>query len=164
MMRRIMRGRRLLIAALTASLLAGGLSGCDGASPDTVRTQQAQADYGDVADAVAAAVPRVVTVRDLRHSSNGLGQALRFGIVTDSAEPFTADELDAVVKAVWGALPWEPSTIRITAGADTADGHEVVDLRAAAAELDDLGVTSEGTGGVSLTDMSARYGPWAPPE
>ncbi|MCW3494645.1 hypothetical protein [Microbacterium sp. SSM24] len=105
-----------------------------------------------------------MSVRDLRQSTNGLGHALRFGIVTASAEPFTPDELDAVVKAVWGALPWEPNSIRITAGADTADGHEVVDLRAAAADLDSLNVTNVGTGGVSLTDMSARYGAWTPPE
>ena len=121
-------------------------------------------DYGDVADAVTAAVPRVVAVRDLSRSTNGFGLALRFGLVTDSAEPFTADELDAVVEAVWGALPWEPNAITITAGADTAQGHEIVDLRAAAAELESLIVTNAGTGGVTLGGMESRYGKWTRPE
>lgn len=121
-------------------------------------------DYGDVAEAVTTAVPRVVGVRDLVQSGNGFGHRLSLGLVLESAEPFTASELDAVVEAIWGALPWEPNTIKITAGAETAQGHEVVDLRAAAAELDPLGVTEAGQAGVSLTDMDARYGAWTKPE
>lgn len=150
--------------ALAGTLLSGALSGCGIVTPETEHTQEATVDYGDVAEAVTAAVPRVVTVRDLSRSLNGFAYALRFGLVTDSAEPFTADELDAVVEAVWGALPWEPNAITITAGADTAEGHEIVDLRAAAAELESLSVTNAGQAGVTLTGMESRYGKWAAPE
>lgn len=158
------RKRILLAVVLTGSLLSGALAGCGIATPETEHAEETTVDYGDVADAVTTAVPRVANVRDLSRSTNGFGYALRFGLVADSAEPFTADELDAVVEAVWGALPWEPNAITITAGADTAQGHEIVDLRAAAVELDPLGVTEAGTGGASLTGMESRYGKWAAPE
>lgn len=164
MKRRQAGGRKLLAAALAVTLLSGALPGCGIVTPETEHTEGTTVDYGDVADAVTSAVPRVVRVRDLSRSTNGFGHALKLGLVADSAEPFTADELDAVVKAIWIALPWEPNALTITAGADTAEGHEIVDLRAAAAELDPLGVTNAGTGGVSLTDMDARYGKWAAPE
>ena len=164
MKRRPIHTRRLLAAMLAASLLSGALSGCVFAPPATEQQEGSTVDYGDVATAVTTAVPRIVSVRDLSRSLNGFGHALRFGLVTDSAEPFTADELDALVEAVWGALPWEPNAITITAGADTAEGHEIVDLRAAAAELDTLVVTNAGTGGVSLGGMRERYGEWTKPE
>lgn len=146
--------------ALACALLSGALSGCAIVKAETEDT----VDYGDVAEAVTAAVPRALIVRDLRRSTNGFGYRLSFGLTTDSAEPFTADELDAVVEAVWDALPWEPNTIEITAGADTAQGHEIVDLRAAAAELEPLGGTGAGQRGVSLTGMESRYGEWTSPE
>ncbi|MFF3025995.1 hypothetical protein [Microbacterium sp. NPDC057944] len=167
-MRRGHIGRRRIIAVMLAgSLLSGALAGCTMLMPQTGQAEQTEGstvDYGDVANAVTAAVPRVVGVRDLAQSANGLGHRLSLGLEVDTAEPLTADELDAVVEAIWGALPWEPNTIKITAGADTAEGHEIVDLRTAAADLDPMGVTNAGTGGVSLTDMSARYGKWSAPE
>lgn len=164
MKRRHIGTRRLLAVTLAGSLLSGALSGCAIATPGTEQTEGTTVDYGDVADAVTAAEPRIVGVRDLARSANGFGHRISLGLEVDSAEPLTSSELDAVVEAIWGALPWEPNTIKITAGADTAQGHEVVDLRSAAAELDPLGVTEAGTGGVSLTDMNARYGEWAAPE
>lgn len=150
--------------ALAGSLLSGVLSGCAIATPEAEQTQGTTVDYGDVADAVTTAVPRIAGVRDLARSANGFGHRISLGLEVTSAEPLSAGELDAVVEAIWNALPWEPNTIRITAGADTAQGHEVVDLRAAAAELDPLSATDAGTGGVSLTDMNARYGEWAASE
>lgn len=146
--------------ALACALLSWVLSGCAIVKAETEDT----VDYGDVADAVTAATQRVVEVRDLSRSANGFGYRLSFGLTTDSAEPFTADELDAVVEAVWDALPWEPNTIDIVAGADTAQGHEIVDLRTAAEELDPLVATGAGTGGASLTGMESRYGDWTKPE
>lgn len=163
-MKRQGAGRRTLLAVvLAASLMSGALAGC-GLLPSGMGTEKGPADYGDVADAVTAAEPRVAAVRDLDRHLNGFAYALDLSLVTDSAEPFTAEELDAVVEAIWGALPWEPNTISITAGADTAQGHEIVDLRAAAAELEPLSVTNAGTGGVSLTGMDARYGEWTAPD
>ena len=149
---------------LACSLVSGALSGCAIATPATEQTEGTTVDYGDVADAVTTAVPRVVAVQNLARSANGFGHRISLRLEVASAEPLTADELDAVVEAVWGALPWEPNTIKITAGAETEQGHEVVDLRAAADELDPLGVTDAGTGGVSLTSMDARYGKWTSPE
>jgi hypothetical protein len=162
-MRRHVHARRLVAVALAASLLTGALAGCSIATPGTEQTEGTTVDYGDVAEAVTSAVPRVVSVRDLVQSGNGFGHRLSLGLVASSAEPFTASELDAVVEAIWRALPWEPNTIKITASAESAQG-EAVDLRAAAAELDPLGVTEAGQSGVSLTDMDARYGKWTNPE
>jgi len=82
----------------------------------------------------------------------------------DSAEPFTADELDAAAQAIWRTLPWEPNAIALVAGAEGTDGPTPVDLRSAAADLEPMGYTNAGQGGVSLFDMSARYGAWAASE
>lgn len=164
MKRRRIGRRKMVTVILAGSLLSGALAGCTIGIPEIERTERTTADYRDVEMAVTAAVPRVVGLRDFTRSVNGFGHAFRFGLTTDTAGPFTAEELDAVVEAVWDSLPWEPNTISITAGSDTDQGHEVVDLRAAAAELDPLGVTDAGTGGVSLTDMSARYGEWTAPQ
>ena len=163
MKRRHIGMRRLLAVALAGSLLSGALSGCI-FTPPAIESRDGTVDYGDVADAVTTAVPRIVGVRDLDRSLNGFGYRISLGLEVDSAEPLTADELDAVVEAIWRALPWEPNTIKITAGAETAEGYEVVDLRAAAEELEDLGVTGAGASGVSLTGMNARYGEWTTPE
>ncbi|WP_193597773.1 hypothetical protein [Microbacterium sp. YJN-G] len=154
--------RGLLAVILTGTLLSGGLAGC-GILPQTPeKTEETTVDYGVVADAVPAAAPRVVAVEDPVQWRNGFGHGLELSLVTDSAEPFTADELDAVVEAVWRTLPWEPNAIVLTAGVE--DGGDPVDLRAAAAELEELGVTDSGQGGVSLTGMDARYGAWTAPE
>jgi len=103
-------------------------------------------------------------VRDLSQSTNGFGHRLSLGLVTDSATPFTDEELDAVVETIWETLPWEPNTIMITAGTETAQVSESVDLRAAAAELTPLSATDAGQGGVSLTGMTERYGTWVAPK
>lgn len=164
-MKRHGAGKRTLLAVmLAASLLSGALAGCGVIPPETEKTEETPVDYGDVSSALTAAVPRVVAIEDPGRSRNGFGHRFDLSLVTDSAEPFTADELDAVVETIWQTLPWEPNTIELTAGAETSDGDGIVDLRAAAAELDPLGVTDAGQGGVSLTDMNARYGEWAAPE
>ncbi|WP_157373059.1 hypothetical protein [Agromyces sp. Root81] len=121
-------------------------------------------DFGDVSDAVTAAAPRVVEVEDLSRWRNGFGYGFELSIVTDSAEPFTSEELDAVVQAIWRSLPWEPNGITLTAGAETPEGEEIVDLRAAATGLEPLSATNAGQAGVSLTGMDARYGKWTTPE
>lgn len=157
-------GRRLLAVALTGVLLSGGLAGCGVLPSGGGQTEETTVDYGDVASAVTTAVPRVVEVDSLQRSRNGFGYRLSVSLVTDSTEPFTSDELDAVVEAIWQSLPWEPNTIKLVAGVTTADGEDPVDLRAAAAELSPLGMTNAGQGGVSLTDMKARYGEWSAPE
>ena len=156
--------RSLLAVTLAGSLLSGALSGCVIATPGAEQTEGTTVDYGDVADAVTTAVPRVVGVQDLARSVNGLGHRISLRLEVDSGEPLNADELDAVVEAIWGALPWEPNTIDIIAGADTEQGHEVVDLKPAAEELEPLVVGNAGTGGVSLTGMWSRYGKWTEPE
>ncbi|WP_147303254.1 hypothetical protein [Microbacterium bovistercoris] len=121
------------------------------------------ADYGDVSSAVTDAVPRIVAVEDPERWRNGFGWALGLSFVTDSAEPFTAEELDAAVETIWQTLPWEPNSIRLIAGTSTPDG-EPVDLRAAAEELSPLSATDAGQGGVTLTGMSDRYGDGKEPE
>lgn len=152
----------MLAVVLAGSLLGGGLAGCGILPPATEKTEEATVDYGDVAEAVTKAVPRVVAVEDPVRWRNGLGHGLELSLVTDSAAPFTAEELDALVETIWRTLPWEPNAVVLTAGAK--DGGDPVDLRAAAAELSPLGVTNAGRGGVSLTDMKARYGAWTAPE
>ncbi|MFJ2552926.1 hypothetical protein [Microbacterium sp. NPDC087591] len=149
--------RRVLTLGVVGMLLGGALSGCSVGS-DTGEP----VDYGDVATAIAAAVPRVVEVDKLDQSMNGLGHRLSVGLEMDTAVPFTPDELDAVVQSIWGTLPWEPNTIVITAGA--ADEETAVDVRSAADELEPLGATNAGQAGVSLTGMDARYGAWSAPE
>lgn len=164
MQHRSVRGRRLLAAAVAGALLSGSVAGCGVLPPSGGQTEEQTVDYGDVSSAVVAGVPRVVAVDGLERSRNGFGHRLSIGVVTDSPAPFTSDELDALVEAVWRALPWEPNTIKVVAGTSAAEGEEPVDLRAAAAELSPLGVTNAGQGGVSLTDMDVRYGAWTGPE
>ena len=59
---------------------------------------------------------RVGTSASIQQKDRRLLPVCRFslGFVTDSAEPFTADDLDAVVEAMWTYLPWEPNTIKLT--------------------------------------------------
>ncbi|UJP09165.1 hypothetical protein L2X99_12000 [Microbacterium sp. KUDC0406] len=155
--------RRLLAVTLTGILLGGGLVGCGAPEPGS-DTEETTVDYGDVSTAVTEAVPRVVEVDQLQRSRDGFGYRLSVGLVTDSAEPFTSDELDAVIETIWLTLPWEPGTIKLVAGVTTADEEDPVDLRAAAAELAPLTVTNAGQGGVSVADMKFRYGAWTAPE
>ncbi|GAA2987089.1 hypothetical protein JOD63_002181 [Microbacterium terrae] len=162
-MARQSKGMRLLPAlVLAGALLGGALAGCGVVPQGTQNSEEATVDYGDVAEAVTTAVPRVVAVEDPSRWKNGFGHGLALSLVTDSAEPFTAEELDAVVETVWRTLPWEPNTIELIAG--TVDAGDPVDLRAAAADLDQLVVRNAGQGGVTLTGMDARYGDWAAPE
>lgn len=154
------RTRTLLAVVLVGSLLTTALAACGIMPQGTEKTEETPVEYGDVANAVMTALPRVVAVEDPGWSRNGFGFRFSLSLETDSAEPLTSDELDAVVEAIWRSLPTEPNTIELTAGA----GDDVVDLRAAAAELEPLGVTDAGQGGVSLTDMESRYGKWAAPE
>lgn len=157
------RTPRLLAIVLLGAVLGSGLTGCAVLKSELDRSGEHTVDYGDVVDAVSAAVPRVATVEDPSRSLNGFEYRIGLRLVTDSAEPFTADDLDAVAEAVWTSLPWEPGTIRLTAVAETAQGLESVDLRTAASALEPLTVRQAGQGGVSLTGMSARYGAWTPP-
>lgn len=157
------RTPRLLAIVLLSALLGSALTGCTVLKSELDRSGEHTVDYGDVADAVSAAVPRVTSVEDPSRSLNGFKYRVGLTLVTDSAEPFTPEDLDAVADAVWTSLPWEPNTIELTAVAETAQGLESVDLRSAASALEPLNVTHAGQGGVSLTGMSARYGAWTPP-
>lgn len=127
------------------------------------RSGERVTDYDGVADAVPAAVPRVTAVEDPSRSLNGFSYRIGLRLVTDSAEPFTPEDLDAVAEAVWESLPWEPGTIRLIAVAETDAGRESVDLRAAARALEPLTVRDAGQDGVTLADMRSRYGAWTPP-
>lgn len=162
MKRRDLTRRGLLAVVLSVALLGGGLVGCGVLQPTPEKTEETTVDYGDVANAVTTAVPRVVVVEDPGRWRNGLGHALELTLLTDSAEPFTSDDLDAVVKTIWVSLPWEPNAIMLVAG--TADDREPVDLRVAAAELDDLRARDAGQAGVTLSGMKDRYGAWTAPE
>ncbi|QEW01843.1 hypothetical protein [Microbacterium lushaniae] len=169
MMRRIGSRRSLPAIALAGALLASGMIGCSALTPTPQpsppqSTEQALAEYGDLSEAVTTAAPRVVAVTDPGRSRNGLGERLELTVLTDVAEPFSAEELDAVAEAIWQALPWEPNAIDLVAGVESAGGAEPVDLRTAAGQLSPMGFTESGQGGVSLFDMAARYGAWTAPE
>lgn len=155
--------RRLLAVALAAVFGSTGLAGCS-TLETMAQSEKRPVSYGDLSGAVTSATPRVVAVTDVSRSLNGFYYRLDASLVTDSTEPLTSDELDAVVDAIWRTLPWEPNTISLTAETETPEGYESVDLTAAAESLD-LGArqTTKG-GGVSLTGMSSRYGEWTPPE
>ncbi len=167
-MRRMRRRSPATAAALLGTLLIGGLAGCAIAesppAPGTTREGTPATGYGDLNDALSTAVPRVVGVENLERSRNGLGERLSATLMLASPEPFTADELDAVAQAIWRTLPWEPNAIALVAGVERTGDSAPVDLRSAAAELEPVRYTDAGQGGVSLFDMSARYGDWAPPE
>ena len=156
--------RRLTALALTGLLLGAGLTACASPAEHGGHTEEKTVDYGDVATALTQAVPRVVEVDGLQRSRNGLGHRLSVGLVTDSPEPFTAEELDTVIETIWRTTPWEPNTIKLVAGVAAGDDEEPVDLRAAAESLSPLGFSNAGNGGVSVTDMQARYGAWTAPE
>lgn len=163
MTRRDLSRRGLLAVGLSGVLIAG-LAGCGIVSTGPDSSEETPVDFGTISTAVPAATPRVVDVRDPQQSRNGFGHRFGLGLICDSGDPFTTEELDAVVEAIWRTLPWEPNTIKLTAGADTDGVHDVVDLRSAAAGLDGLSVTNAGQGGVSLTGMAERYGAWTAPE
>ncbi|WP_413354253.1 hypothetical protein [Microbacterium sp. 1P06AB] len=155
-------------AALLGTLLTVSLTGCaitaSPPAPGTTTEEAPVAEYGNLIPALSAAVPRIVGVEGLSQSRNGLGQRFSATLMVDSAEPFTADELDAAAQAIWRTLPWEPNAIALVAGVAGDGEPEPVDLRDAAADLGPMGFTNVGQGGVSLFDMSARYGAWAAPE
>lgn len=126
--------RGLLGAAIALVLMSGALAGC-GTIKGIWEAEKEPADYGDVAAAVRAAVPRIVEVDEPSRSTNGFGHRLSLGMESDSAEPFTVEELDALLEAIWTALPWEPNTVSVVVGADSPEGPVGVDLRTAAADL-----------------------------
>lgn len=149
-------GRR----ALAALAVAGVLSGCGALEAELDAKRGTPVDFGDVATAVPAAVPRVVRVEEPDRWTAGFGNAAGFRLVTDTADPFTAEQLDDVVAAIRDAVPWEISTLRLSAVTDDPAGPaepEGVDLRAAAAELAPLVVRPAGQNGVTLTGLDERY-------
>lgn len=162
------RGFRGLVALLlTSTLVGGGLAGCSvlpGAPEKTEKTEETTVDYGDAANAVTTAVPRVTSVKDPGRWRNGFGHGFELTLVVDSPEPFTAEELDAVVETIWRSLPWEPNTIQLFAVTGPEQGDEIVDLRAAADAIDDLRMREAGQAGVALTGMKSHYGAWKSPE
>lgn len=115
-------------------------------------------EFGNLPTALAGATPRIIEVSELSRARNGFAYQVTIGLETNSDEPFTAEELDAVVKAAWESAPWDVNTFLIAAGAETPDGYVGVDLRTAAAELSPLRARDMGQGGVTLTGMAERYG------
>ncbi|MCR1785465.1 hypothetical protein KVF89_23205 [Nocardioides carbamazepini] len=158
--------RRGLLATAGLVVVAGALSGCAGLRTEFDEKRNGGGiGFGDVASAVPAAVPRVTAVTDPGRSRNGFSYAVDFTLVTDSVDPFTAAQLDDVVRAIWATIPWEVNALSLVAVTDAADPAAAVgvDLRAAAAELTPLGVTHAGQNGVTLTGLGVRYGDWTRP-
>jgi len=141
--------RRLAAAVLVLSFVVA-MVGCSLESRD-----DGPPDIGDVPAAVMSAVPRVTAVEDPSRWLNGFGHAIGLSLVTATPDPFTPEELDAVVKAIWTHLPSKPNTLQITAESQAGD---VVDLFTAAQHLDELVVHQAGQAGVSIADMRWRYG------
>ncbi|KAA9085406.1 hypothetical protein [Microbacterium radiodurans] len=161
--------RPIATMTLLAAVLGAGLSGCAATDPQpptiTEPAESAAAtEFGDLAAAVIAAVPRITDVTDPARSQNGLGERLQLTLLVDRPDPLDAEELDAAVEAIWRTLPWEPNAIALVAGVGTEGDAEPVDLRTAAAELAPMGHTDAGQGGVSFVDMAERYGAWTAPE
>ena len=150
-------GRTAMALAVLGLVFGGSLSGCAITEPDDSQTVEA-VDFGSVAETVKATLPEIVDVRGLARSRNGFGYRLKLSVILDSAAPLSAEDVDQLVESIWHSLPWEPNSIVITAS--SSDGSQV-DLRSAARELEDLGVTDAGQAGVTLTDMDARYGAWS---
>lgn len=151
-------GRRALLATSAVAVL--GLTGCGALRAELDEKRGKPVDFGDVEQAVPAAVPRVIRVEDPSRWANGFGNAVGFTLVTGTADPFTAAQLDGVVRAIWAAVPWTISSLQLIAVTDAADPAAAVgvDLRAAAEELAPLSVTAAGQHGVTLTGLDARYG------
>ncbi|WP_215814202.1 hypothetical protein [Pimelobacter sp. 30-1] len=148
--------RRALLATLAAAVV--GLSGCGALQAELDQKRGKPISFGDVENAVPAAVPRVVRVEDSSRWTNGFGNAAGFTLVTDSADPFTAEELDDVVRTIWTEVLWDISSLQLIAVTDDPAAPAGVDLRAAAAGLAPLGTTQAGQNGVTLTGLDARYG------
>lgn len=119
-------------------------------------------DLGSMREAVGAASPRVVNVLDAKRQVDGLGHALYLKVQLNEATPVGADELDAIVAAIWSSLPWEPNGITLTAVGDAA-GDTPVDLRTAAEGLKPMLFDPFGKGGISIIGMQQRYGEWKKP-
>lgn len=151
-------GRRALLATLTAAVV--GLAGCGALQSELDQKRGKPISFGDVETAVPAAVARVVRVEDAERWTNGFGNAAGFTLVTDTADPFTAEQLDDVVRTIRTEVPWSISSLRLIAVTDAADPATAVgvDLRAAAAELAPLVVRPAGQNGVTLTGLDERYG------
>ena len=80
----------------------------------------------------------------------------------DTATPMSADDLDAIVEAIWLSAPWEPNGISLMAFADDAE-EEPIDLREAAKELTPTFSDAFGEGGISMIGTQKRYGEWKEP-
>ena len=119
-------------------------------------------DLRGIEDAVRASSPRVVRVTTIERQVDGLGHAISLELRVDGAAPMGADDLDAIVRAIWLSAPWEPTGISLMAFADDAE-EEAVDLRAAAKELTPTFSDSYGEGGISMIAMQKRYGEWKKP-
>lgn len=119
-------------------------------------------DLSGIDEAVKASSPRVVRVTRSERLVDGLGHAINMELRVDGAAPMSADDLDAIVEAIWLSAPWEPNGISLMAFADDAE-EEPVDLRAAAKELTPTFSDSYGEGGISMIAMQKRYGEWKKP-
>ena len=119
-------------------------------------------DMSGITDAVNASSPRVVRVTRNDRVVDGLGHGILLEIRVDGVAPMSADDLDAIVKAIWLSAWWQPNVISMMAFADDAE-EEPVDLRAAAKELTPTFADSYGEGGISLIGMQKRYGEWKKP-
>lgn len=146
------RGALAILAA--ATLTACGPTGSE-------RGEQ-NVDLSGTNDAVLEASARVTGIEHSDSDVDGLGRALSMDLRLDTAAAPTADELDAIVRAIWEHAPFEPNAIRLVAVVDDA-GEATVDLREAAGGLEPLRFRNFGQGGVNLLGMQQRYGEWQKP-
>lgn len=150
-------GRRGALLALAAAALAG-------CARDDSRERETTMDLSAVEDAVMAASSKVRGFGiPTERIVNGLGHAIVMGPDIDGTTPLSADELDAIVRAIWENIPWEPNAIRLAAR-DTAAGDAAVDLLTPAAELTPMQSGPFASQGATLTRMTERYGEWKKPE
>lgn len=146
--------RAALLALGTVTLAACGLVG----NAEDEKTT----DMSGITDAVNASSPRVVRVTRNDRVVDGLGHGILMEIRVDGVAPMSADDLDAIVKAIWLSAWWQPNAISMMAFADDAE-EEPVDLRAAAKELTPTYSGGYGEGGISMIGMQKRYGDWKNP-
>lgn len=149
-------GRRGALMALAVVALAA-------CARDESRKRETPVDLSAVEEAVMAASSKVRGFGiPTEKVVNGLGHAIVMGPDIDATTPLSADELDAIVRAIWENTPWEPNAIRLAAR-DTAAGDTAVDLLSPAAELAPMQSGPFASKGATLTLMQDRYGEWKKP-
>ncbi len=148
---------RAAVAGVLASVVV--LSGCATQGEPGAPGEDRTINSDEIIAAVKADVPRVTEVAEATSSRDGLGRTLYLELRTESTEPFTADELQGVLRAVWSTADFHPVDVDITAQ-DAATGEVAVDLTQAADELLDGDYNTYGDRGITTTGITRLLGPW----